>query len=110
MLFIPFRELPPITTAMTLTTGAWLGLNRLSRIQSGRVFTPDPAVKVVTVTIEGDEGTEHHGHDGGEGSNLPLSSATPGSSADVRKKRRQGPAPDRPKPYSGSVGKVIQAA
>ena len=64
MLFIPFRELPPITTAMTLTTGAWFGLNRLSRIQSGRVFTPDSAVKVVTMTIEGEEGTEHHGHDG----------------------------------------------
>ena len=37
------------TTATTATTGAWLGRKRLLRIQIGKVVTPEPAVKVVTM-------------------------------------------------------------
>ncbi len=35
--------------ATTLTTGAWLGRNRLLKIQMGRVVMPGPAVNVVTM-------------------------------------------------------------
>ena len=34
--------------ATTLMTGAWLGRNRLPKIQIGRVWTVGPAVNVVT--------------------------------------------------------------
>jgi hypothetical protein len=37
------------STATTLTTGAWLGRVRLVKIQIGRVWSPAPAVKVVTM-------------------------------------------------------------
>ena len=36
-------------TATTLTIGSWFGREKLSKIQSGRVCSPVPAVNVVTM-------------------------------------------------------------
>ena len=40
--------------ATTLTTGAWLGRKRLSKIHSGRVCSPGAVVKVVTTISSND--------------------------------------------------------
>jgi hypothetical protein len=78
-------------TATTLTTGAWVGRNRLLKIQIGRVGVPGPAVNVVTTISSKLRG--------------PALTRTRRPGSRGRCRRRQRPAVGQGTPYGAATAR-----